>query len=256
MKLGVLLCDHVNPLLQEEFGDYKEMFSLWLTQYDNSLELHCYYVVDGIFPNNIEDCDAYMASGSKASVNDDLPWINALERFIWQLFVARKPLVGLCFGHQLIAKTLGGKVSCSSKGWGIGIARTGVYDAKANPNSANIFNPKIYSTQSWMKPQPDNIKLIVSHQDQIFQLPPETEVLMGNEFCPYAMIQIEQHFVGLQGHPEFSREYGKAIMQSRKDIIDEATLMNGLNSLSQQTDDQLITGWLINFLKQGMKTIE
>lgn len=233
MKLGILLCDHVQLALQQEFGDYNDMFSQLLYQCDSSLELHCYCVVDGHFPDNIDVCDAYMASGSKASVNDDLPWVNALERFVWQLFLAGKPFIGLCFGHQLIAKTLGGKVARSDKGWGVGVAST-----------------KVLRHKHWMKAQKNKIHLVVSHQEQICQLPPETEVLMGNEFCPYAMIQVSQHFVGLQGHPEFSRAYGKAIMQSRKAIIAEKNYTQGFKSLSQQADGKLVMGWLINFLQQ------
>ena len=235
MKLGILLCDHVQAALQQKFGDYRDMFSQLLYQCDSSLELHYYCVVDGQFPDNIDVCDAYMASGSKASVNDDLPWVNALERFIWQLFLADKPFVGVCFGHQLIAKTLGGKVAQSDKGWGVGIATT-----------------KVHTNKPWMQHKKAQIKLVVSHQEQICQLPPAAEVLMGNDFCPYAMIQVGHHFIGLQGHPEFSRTYGKAIMQSRKAIIAETNYAQGLESLSQITDGKLIMTWLITFFQQAI----
>lgn len=235
MKLGILLCDHVQPMLRDEFGDYQGMFAQLLSQCDNSLELTYYCVVDGFFPDDIDVCDAYMTSGSKASVNDDLPWINALERFVWQLFLAGKPFVGICFGHQMIAKSLGGKVARSAKGWGVGVSTT-----------------QVCSQEVWMMPHinKNQVKLVVSHQEQICQLPPETKILMGNDFCPYSMIQLDKHFVGLQGHPEFSRSYGKAIMQSRKAIISEKNYNQGLKSLSQLTDDNLVMYWLIKFLKQ------
>ncbi|KGJ96182.1 glutamine amidotransferase-related protein [Colwellia psychrerythraea] len=235
MKLGILLCDHVQPALQEEFADYQEMFAQLLSQCDSTIELYYYCVVDGVFPEDIDVCDAYMTSGSKASVNDDLPWINALERFVWQLFLAKKSFVGICFGHQLIAKTLGGKVARSDKGWGVGVATT-----------------KIHSQEAWMDPAKKTIKLVVSHQEQIYQLPPQAEVLMGNDFCPYAMIQVGKHFVGLQGHPEFSCDYAKAIMQSRKAIISEENYNQGLKSLVQSADGKLVMAWLLSFLKQAI----
>ena len=233
MKLGILLCDHVDAALQEEFGDYSDMFTQLIAQCDNSVAIQYFSVVDGEFPHDIAVCDAYITTGSKVSVNDSLPWVNALERLIWQMFLVDKPLVGICFGHQLIAKTLGGKVARSSHGWGIGVAKTTVLTDK-----------------QWMLPKQTQVKLVVSHQEQISQLPPETEVLMANDFCPYAMIQIGEHFIGLQGHPEFSRAFCYALMHTRKDVITEENFQQGLNSLTLAVDDKLTMGWLINFLKQ------
>jgi len=234
MKLGLLLCDHVQPALQESYGDYKDMFTNMLLECDSSIDMHYFDVIAGQFPEHINVCDAYIASGSKASVNDDLPWINTLERFIWQLFLADKAFVGICFGHQMIAKALGGKVACSVKGWGVGIATTIVHAHK-----------------QWMLPEKEQVKLVVSHQEQVCQLPPETQVLMGNDFCPYAMIQVGEHFLGLQGHPEFTRAYSKALMKRRKAIIAKQNYKHGITSLSQQADDKLVMHWLTNFLKQA-----
>jgi len=232
MKLGVLLCDHVQVVLQAEFGDYIDMFAQAIAQCDSSISIEYFCVVDGKFPNNIDDCDAYIASGSKASVNDDIPWINNLERFVWQLFLANKPFIGICFGHQMIAKALGGKVAYSYKCWGIGVAKTIVHTHKP-----------------WMQPRKRQINLVVSHQEQVCQLPPETEVIMANDFCPYAMIQVGEHFLGLQGHPEFSRAYCYALMHSRRDIIAKKNFNLGLKSLTLLVDDKLVMSWLIDFLK-------
>lgn len=234
MKLGVLLCDHVQPALQESYGDYQDMFANILSQCDSSIEVLYFDVVSGQFPEDINVCDAYMTSGSKASVNDNLPWVNTLERFVWQMFLVNKAFVGICFGHQMIAKALGGKVACSDKGWGIGIATTIVHAHK-----------------QWMLPKQNQIKLIVSHQEQVCQLPPETQVLMGNDFCPYAMIKVGEHFLGLQGHPEFTPAYSKALMKGRKAIIAKRNYTQGIDSLSQKTDEKLMVQWLINFLKQA-----
>jgi len=236
MKLGILLCDHVQAGLQAEFGDYIDMFAQTIAQCDSSISIVYFCVVDGEFPNNIDDCDAYMATGSKSSVNDDIPWVNGLERFVWQLFLAEKPFVGICFGHQMIAKALGGKVGYSDKGWGIGVAKTIVHTHKP-----------------WMLAKKSQINLVVSHQEQVCQLPPETEVIMGNDFCPYAMIQVGDHFLSLQGHPEFSRAYCYALMHSRKEIIAKKNFNQGLNSLTLPVDGQLVMSWLLNFTRQASK---
>jgi len=234
MKLGVLLCDHVQTALQKEFGDYIDMFEQAITAADDSISIVFYPVVDGRFPENIDECDAYMATGSKASVNDNLPWINQLERFVWQLFLVNKPLVGICFGHQMIAKALGGKVTVSAKDWGIGVTRA-----------------KVHAHKPWMLSTASNIQVVVSHKEQISLLPPETQVLIGNNFCPNGMIQVGEHFLGIQGHPEFSRAYCYALMQSRKEHIAKSNFTRGINSLTLDVDDQLLMSWLINFLQKN-----
>ncbi len=233
MKLGILLCDHVQTALQEEFGDYTDMFGNAIAKSDNSINVQYFSVVEGEFPENIDVCDAYMTTGSKASVNDELPWIHTLERFVWQLFLAKKPFVGICFGHQMIAKSLGGKVTVSPKGWGIGVTSVIVYNQKP-----------------WMTGKISNVQLVVSHKEQISQLPPETEVLMGNSFCPNSMIQVGQHFLGLQAHPEFSQAYCYALMKSRKGVIETSQFKRGINSLTLPVDDRLLMCWLIKFLRQ------
>jgi len=233
MKLGILLCDHVQTALQDEFSDYSDMFSQIISQSDNTIVIAFYSVVDGEYPEDIDVCDAYVTSGSKASVNDDVPWIQTLEHFIWRLFLAHKPFVGICFGHQMIAKVLGGEVALSNKGWGVGVAKS-----------------LVHVNKKWMLPQQKQINLVVSHQEQISRLPPEAEVVMGNDFCPYAMIQVGDHCLGLQGHPEFTRTYCDALMHSRKGLIAKETFCQGIKSLSLSVDERLIMTWLLNFLKQ------
>jgi len=231
MKLGMLICDHVQQVLQPEFGDYKRMFGQLLEHSSVPIEVEYFYAIDGELPENIDVCDAYMTSGSKWSVNDDFQWIRDLERFIKQLYDAKKGFVGICFGHQLLAKTLGGKVEQSDKGWGIGVSKS-----------------KVVSNQDWMNPSQSNLNIVVSHQDQVTQLPVDSQILLSNSFCPYGMIQIGEHFVGLQGHPEFTHEYSRALMHTRKDSIPPQRLKDGEASLQLKTDEIIAVEWLVNFL--------
>jgi GMP synthase-like glutamine amidotransferase len=233
MKLGVLLCDHVQDTLQEEHGDYTDIFERAITAVAPDINIVFYPVVDGVFPTEIEECDAYLATGSKESVNDDQPWIHQLEKFFWQLFLKNKPLVGICFGHQMIAKALGGRVIVSTKDWGVGVTCA-----------------KVHIDKSWMLDLKTNIQLFAIHKEQVSILPPDTQVLMGNSFCPNSMILVGQHFLGVQGHPEFSHDYCLALMQSRKSLIAKSNFSQGLSSLSLDVDGQLLMSWLIKFLQQ------
>jgi len=237
MKLGILLCDHVQEQLQGEFGDYPQMFRELLHQVDRTLEIEIFEVIAGQFPTDIDQCDAYITSGSRWGVTDGLPWVEKLSEFIRQLYLAKKGFVGICFGHQLIAQALGGEVTKSDKGWGIGIAFSDIIKQK-----------------SWMEPLQPTLDLVVSHQDQISRLPQDSQVLLSNSFCPYAMVQVGEHFLGIQGHPEFSRSYSLALMNSRKDRIPADVIDNGAATLKQQTDDLIATRWILKFLEQTIRS--
>lgn len=241
MKLGILQCDDVRASLHADFGHYAAMFETLFQQVDSELELHFYRVIDGQFPQYVDECDAYICSGSKWSVNDDDLWIRQLEDFTRTLYYAKKGLVGICFGHQMIAKALGGQVEKSPRGWGVGIAHADVL-----------------VDQSWMQPKQDNIALVVCHQDQVCQLPDNGRVLMSNTFCPYSMFQVGDHFLGLQGHPEFTSRYSSALMAQRRDIIPVETINAAMDSLgpsySYQADYKLITKWILRFLRQSIVT--
>lgn len=237
MKLGILQCDDVRSSLQSDFGNYASMFETLFQQTDEVLELRFYLVINGQFPQHIDECDVYVCSGSKWGVNDDDLWIRQLEDFIRALYAGSKGLVGICFGHQLIAKALGGEVEKSPLGWGVGIAH------------ANVL-----AGQDWMQPKQDNIALVVCHQDQVCKLPRNVSVLMSNDFCPYSMFQVDSHFLGLQGHPEFTALYSAALMDQRRDIIPADTIESAMASLSYQADDKLITKWILTFLRQTIAT--
>ncbi len=231
MKLGVLQCDDVTDELQVIHGNYPQMFESLLTSLDDSLEVVIYKVIDGIYPEHVDECDAYITTGSRFGVNDDYQWIRVLEEYVRELYVANKKLVGICFGHQLIAKALGGEVVKTSKGWGIGVATN-----------------EIRLDRSWMHDAEPTMSLIVSHQDQVVRLPKGATIIAGNDFCPNYMMQVNNHFLGIQGHPEFSKAYSHDLMLARKHRIPMPRIEQGIESLERSVDDKKVTRWLIQFL--------
>lgn len=119
----------------------------------------------------------------------------------------------------------------SPKGWGVGIAQN-----------------KVLQQKSWMHPFQEQFNLIISHQDQVVELPEEAEVLAGNDFCPYYMLQIGSHLLTIQGHPEFTKDYSRDLMLSREDTLNEDEFMRGMDSLQLHKDDQLIAQWMMRFI--------
>ena len=113
MRVGILQADSVLVQFQPDHGNYPGMIAGILGQAATELNLEAefrnYDVEHGIYPDTIDECDAYVITGSKKSVYDDDPWIDVLKEYTRELHRAEKKLVGLCFGHQLVAEALGGK---------------------------------------------------------------------------------------------------------------------------------------------------
>ncbi|AQS36463.1 GMP synthase family protein [Shewanella psychrophila] len=232
MIIGILQCDDVTEELQVRHGNYPQMFTQLFEAIEEDIQFNVYRVIEGEYPKSIHECDGYITTGSRFGVNDVHEWIKDLEDFVLTLHQSKKKLIGICFGHQMIAKALGGVVELSPKGWGVGVNTS-----------------KVQRQQHWMEQDKDNISLVVSHQEQVMQLPEGSQILASSEFCPFYMIQINEHFLGIQGHPEFSKTYSYDLMQARRKRIPLQCIEAGIDSLTMAVDDKLVTRWLINFLK-------
>ena len=230
MKIGILQCDHVQEELQPEFGDYPSTFIRLLGEAAPDWEYVVYPVLHGEFPLSADECDGYITTGSRYGVNDGFPWIDQLVDFVREIDQQKIKFVGICFGHQLLAKALGGRVEKSPRGWGVGVS----------------FN-HITDRRDWMEPFQPGMDLVVSHQDQVVELPDDAEILASSQFCPNYMVQIADHLLGVQGHPEFSRSYSAALMDRRRDRISASRIREGMTSLQADVDDKLMIQWIINF---------
>ncbi len=229
MKAGLFVCDHVKADYQAEFGDYPDMFAHLFPDFEWEL----YDVYNGHFPENLEECDVYMATGSLHSVYEDLDWIIRLKSIIREIYEQKKYFIGFCFGHQLIGEALGGKVRKSPNGWCIG-----------------VHEFKIEKQKKWMRPSSDSINILMMCQDQILELPENSTILGGNEKCPVGIIQVGETMLGIQGHPEFSKEYDKFLMVNRVDRMGRALVDEALLSLEKEVNVDTMRDWFIRFLEE------
>ncbi|WEM45308.1 GMP synthase (plasmid) [Photobacterium sp. DA100] len=236
MKLGVLLCDDVRPELQPKHGNYPAMFSNLFAAVDPSIALQFYRVIDGQYPQSLSECDGYLTSGSRYSVFEQSRWISVFQGFVHQLYFQHTPLVGICFGHQMIAQALAGEVVTSENGWGIGAQKISL-------------NSEQCQHSPWLTTPPKTLSLLVSHQDQVIRPPQGSRILAGSDYCPNSIMQVGNHFLGIQGHPEFTPEYLLDLMALRQSCYPAETYQIAVNSLDQPTDHLLLTRWIIQFFR-------
>lgn len=233
MKVGLLECDHVREEFRSIAGDYRDMFPALFGPLAPDWEFVFYEVANGQFPASVDECEVYLCTGSKSSVYDDEPWIHALKAFVQQLYAQQKIFLGVCFGHQMLAEALGGKVQKSAVGWCVGI-----HEFTLQP-----------PMPAWMSPTQERINLLMMCQDQVHQLPPDSTVLASANDCPVAMFRVGQRMLGVQAHPEFPLPYEEALMRSRVERIGAEKTAKGLESLTLPLHSTLMAQWMAAFVK-------
>jgi GMP synthase-like glutamine amidotransferase len=223
MKLAILETGAPPPALEERFGRYPAMFEALL-----GLEARTYDVAAGALPADVGRHDAYLITGASAGVYDDLPWIPKLTTFL-RAAKGRAKLVGICFGHQIMAEALGGRVEKSAKGWGAG-----------------LHSYPIVALQPWM----DDVPLVsapASHQDQVVLQPPGTEIVASSLFTPYAALAwTDGSAISFQFHPEFSPDFAKALIAERYDRVPDPD--GAIASLDAPNDNARVGNWIRRFL--------
>tara|TARA_Y100000588_G_C13993222_1_gene812410 strand:+ start:72 stop:782 length:711 start_codon:yes stop_codon:yes gene_type:complete len=234
MKFGLLKCDFVPQEFRSIFGGIPDMVHSLFNEAGVEAELRVYRVWEGELPGGIDECDGWLMSGSRASVFEDHEWIRNLETFVHALHEGKRKIVGVCFGHQLIAQALGGETKRAEGGWGIGVQTVALHDSRP-----------------WMQPPLDSCRLLFTHQDQVARLPVGAELLGSAAHCPNAMFSIGDHILAMQAHPEYSRPYLRALIESRVSIIDPDIYRAGLASLDQGHHRKEIADWLRNFLLES-----
>ncbi len=231
MKVAILICDDVLERFQPRFGNYPAMIRQMFAFADGPFEFTDFDCREGHYPGDIHDYDFYITTGSKASVYDDETWIHDLIKFVRHLDCHQKKLIGICFGHQIIAMARRGMVEKSPRGWGIGVAVN-----------------RVVASPDWMRQKKSQLNIIVSHRDQITTLPEDALVIAESDFCPFFMVQWNSHFLSIQGHPEWRREYASSLTNNRRAIIPPERVEAGLDSLSIAPDSRLFSRWILDFV--------
>ncbi|MFL6856520.1 MAG: glutamine amidotransferase-related protein [Allosphingosinicella sp.] len=227
MDVAILVAGEPPAGLAERFGRYDAMFERLLGP---GFRAASYDVRAGELPARPDAHAACLITGSPAGVYDPLPWIAPLEAFLREA-KGRTRLVGICFGHQVMAEAFGGHVEKSARGWGVGLQH---YEVEARPD--------------WMADAPERIAVPVSHQDQIVRQPPATRVLAGSAFSPFGMLAWDdQPAMSMQFHPEFEPAFSRALIEARRELLPDPDA--AIASLDAPDDRALVAQWIRRFLR-------
>jgi GMP synthase-like glutamine amidotransferase len=232
LRIAILETGEPPGDLEKRFGDYPHMFEDLLSGGDRSFQT--YDIQKGEYPRP-GTFDAILVTGSPAGAYDPEPWIKPLEAFLRAN--DKVPTVGVCFGHQIMAQALGGKVIKSEKGFAVG-----------------LHTYEVASRESWMD-DARAFSIPASHQDQVVELPPESHVIACSAFTPIAAIAYDgRPAISFQGHPEFDPAFAAALIESRKGVrVDHDRAEAGVESLKQANDREQVGRWIANFLEANRR---
>lgn len=226
MRIGILECGPTLPELAARQGRYPDIFARLLARPGRSFVSWAVHTME--FPDGPDAADGWLLTGSRHGAYDDLPFIAPLERFIRAARAAQRPMVGICFGHQIMAQALGGKVEKFAGGWGFG-------------------------RQTYAIDGLGDVALSAIHQDQVTRAPDAATVIGGNDFCALAALRYGDWGLSLQPHPEFD----PAVMGDYLDLraaagdADPALIAQARAGLDRPHDCARVAAWLGDFLQDA-----
>ncbi|MFN3663952.1 type 1 glutamine amidotransferase [Yoonia sp.] len=223
MKIGILQTGHAPDELRPTTGDFADLFQRLLG--GNGFNFVVYNVVDMEFPQAVSDCDGWLITGSKHGAYEDHAFIPPLETLIREIYAADLPLVGICFGHQIIAQALGGKVAKFDGGWAVG-------------RQQYKINGTDYALNAW-------------HQDQVITRPDDATVVGSNDFCTNAALVYGNRIFTVQPHPEFDTPVIDGLLKYRgPGNVPDAQLAQVRDDLDKPVDSPRLAAQIAQFFKE------
>jgi GMP synthase-like glutamine amidotransferase len=236
MKLTILETGRPPAPLADLHPRYPDMFASLLARVNGSLRFEAVSLWDGEAPPDPGSLEAVLITGSPHGVYDPVPWIDPLRDFIRAAHAARTPMIGVCFGHQIVADALGGEVRKSEKGWGVG-----------------RHTYEVIAARPWMSEPASAFSLVASHQDQVIAPPAGAVTLARSAHTEHAMLAWDDApILTLQGHPEFTDAFAAALYNARRGrSLTNEQADAAVESLARPENARQVAGWMVRFLRDA-----
>ncbi len=236
MKITIIQVGQTPEPMLDKYERFEPQYQNLLLQNGQNFDFETAAIIDGEKFPDIANLQGIVITGSAFGVYDSPSWMDDLRVFIRDIYCAKIPMLGICFGHQIIADALGGKVEKSDKGWGIG---RHIYKMEKKP--------------SFMKEIGDEVAIAAVHQDQVIEKPQEAEVFMASDFTPNAgLIYNNGKAISMQPHPEFNVAYSKALVDRLNDgRLSEEQAKQAHISLDAPLDNIEVGAGLAQFFKDA-----
>ena len=233
MKLTIIQTGDVPASLRGRFGPYPRMFETMFERTGMGFSFDMVAASDGEPLPDPGSLEAIVITGSPAGVYDPLPWMDPLRAFIRRAYAEKTPMLGICFGHQIMADALGGHVRKSEKGWGLG------------RHSYRVAQPP-----SFMQDAGAELAVACSHQDQVITAPAEADIILASDFTPNAGLSYRNGAaLSFQPHPEFVDDYTVALAELRRGAAPDALVETAISSVSTPSSSAELARYIGQFFK-------
>ncbi|MCZ4346802.1 type 1 glutamine amidotransferase [Devosia neptuniae] len=235
MKLTIIQTGEVPAPLRSRFVPYRQMFEAMFDRTGQGFEYQTINIADGEPFPHLDRLEGVVITGSAAGVYDKLAWLDPLRDFIRKGYQQRTPMLGVCFGHQIMADALGGEVRKSHKGWGLG---RHTYAVTERPR--------------YMQAAPASLAIACSHQDQVITPPANAEVILASAFTPNAGLAYGNGAaLSLQPHPEFDDAYTVALAELRRGNVPDELVDTAVSSIATPSDSAQTADYIARFFKKS-----
>ncbi|WP_339669740.1 amidotransferase [Dasania marina] len=233
MKLCVLENDVIDEVVADRYPSYGALFTDLFRSARPDIEVDVFDAMNMHYPESFDDYDAVLLSGSRCDAFGQDEWVLELKKRTEQLMAEKKKLIGVCFGHQLIALILGAEMGRAPQGWGMG-SMSYSWNKESSPIAL----------------EGEGFSLLVSHQDQVLTEPKGATIIASSEFCPIAAFTVDDNVICFQGHPEFVEGYSEYVINKRKASLSEEQYNRFLASLELGHDGKKIAKLMCDFVEQ------